>query len=465
MKILILSDDHDTLEASKDLFSSAIQVEVAANRLSARERFIQDHYDLVFFDYCFLQETGKTKEQAFRELREKRPGVRIVVLCQQEQVRETMAIIKAGADSYLTYPIDPLELQNITEQLIQQERRQAELQVLRDSFWSPNFQSLVHTNSPRMTKLYEMVRDVAPTNSTVLLQGETGVGKGVLARLIHHHSSRKENQFVHVHCGAIPDNLVESELFGHEKGAFTGAVRRKLGRFELADKGTIFLDEIATLTPAAQVKLLQVMQDSMFQRVGGESDIHVNVRIIAATNESLKNQVEAGHFRADLFYRLNVFPLELPALRDRVEDLPAIIQLFLDRFRAMGGKNIEGIQPETLQALCQYRWPGNIRELENLVERACILEKSGILSNDSFPLDIFQRLDDQAILPLNLDLPLAEARNRNTENFERQYLKELLVKTKGRIGPAAEQAGISARQLNNLMNKYKLAKEDFKDPQ
>jgi transcriptional regulator with PAS, ATPase and Fis domain len=295
-----------------------------------------------------------------------------------------------------------------------------------------------------------------------MLFGETGTGKGLLARMIHMHSSRFEGPFISVHCGAIPDTLLESELFGHEKGAFTGAVRRKPGKFEMARGGSIFLDEIGTITPSAQVKLLQVLQDATFSRVGGEEVLQTDARIIAATNADLGAMSGRGEFRKDLYYRLNVFPVEIPPLRERIEDIPQIVELFLKKLKQRHEKNIISVHPQVLQAFKTYSWPGNIRELENLMERACILETTNVLTPESFPRALFESGDAQPLLPVQAHLPLAEARRQAIDDFERQYLKELFSRNKGRVNRAAEEAGITTRQLNKLMVKYGIKKELYK---
>jgi transcriptional regulator with GAF, ATPase, and Fis domain len=314
-----------------------------------------------------------------------------------------------------------------------------------------------------MQAVFEKIRSVAPTKSTVLLMGETGTGKGVMARLIHHHSNRQDSQFISVHCGAIPDTLLESELFGHEKGAFTGAVRRKLGKFEIAHGGTIFLDEIGTLTPSAQIKLLQVLQDGTFQRVGGESTIQVNVRVIAATNIDLKKMCDEGLFRKDLYYRLNVFPIEIPPLRERTEDIPHLARCFLTELNRYEPKEILDVHPRVMSAFSSYSWPGNIRELENLIERAYIMETSCELTSGSFPGEIFESETGGApAAPEKALLTLADFRRREVELIERRYLWDLLEGHKGRIKQSAQAAGITTRQLNKLMTKYGIRKEKFK---
>jgi transcriptional regulator with GAF, ATPase, and Fis domain len=267
-----------------------------------------------------------------------------------------------------------------------------------------------------------------------------------------------------VHCGAIPDTLLESELFGHEKGAFTGAIRMKRGKFELARNGTIFLDEIGTISPSAQVKLLQVLQDGTFNRIGGETELKTDARIIAATNADLAAMSEEGVFRKDLFYRLNVFPIDLPPLRERKEDISILSEQFLKKLNEKHGKNLDGFHPQVVGALQRYDWPGNIRELENLLERAYILETSKVLTPENFPAAFFETDSPATLMPIDTGMPIAQARQAAVEDFERQYLKKLFSKTKGKVNLAAKTAGISTRQLNKLMVKHGIRKEKFKPP-
>jgi DNA-binding NtrC family response regulator len=313
-----------------------------------------------------------------------------------------------------------------------------------------------------MQKVYEKIRAAAPTKTTVLLIGETGTGKGILANLIHKHSSRKDKQFIPVHCGAIPDTLLESELFGHEKGAFTGADRRKLGKFEIANGGTIFLDEIGTITPSAQIKLLQILQDQTFQRVGGEIALKADVRIIAATNADLDNMCEEKLFRRDLFYRLNVFPIEVPPLRLRKEDIPHLFNVILNKMNKMHLKQINDINPQVMEAFYNYKWPGNIRELENLIERAYILERTSTLTPENFPNEIFESESHSTVIHADSTSTLSEVREKAVADIEKNYLKNLLADHKGRIKDSAATAGISTRQLHKLMTRYSIRKEDFK---
>jgi DNA-binding NtrC family response regulator len=379
-----------------------------------------------------------------------------------ERIREAVDAVKAGAANYITIPLNTDEVRYVAESIREGVRAQSELDYLRDRFWQSDSLEVVQTRNPAMRDVFEQVRLVAPTKSTVLLSGETGTGKGILAKLIHRHSNRREVQFIGVHCGAIPDTLLESELFGHEKGAFTGAARRKLGKFELAHGGTIFLDEIGTITPAAQIKLLQVLQDRTFQRVGGEALIEADVRIIAASNEDLDRMVEKGLFRSDLYYRLNVFPITLPPLRERREDIPQLTEIFLKQANRFNHRGIHYVHPLVMDAFQRYPWPGNIRELQNLIERACILETSSILTPASFPAELSANETEPTSMPVETRFTLAKVRTLAAEEAEKRYLREVLSRNGGRINRTAETAGITVRQINKLMNKYGMRKEEFR---
>jgi DNA-binding NtrC family response regulator len=377
-------------------------------------------------------------------------------------VREAVKAVKAGAADYLTCPIDSHEVKYVIESIDANILMQSELDYLRDQFWQPSSLAIIQTKSPAMQKVFAKIRSVAPTKSTVLLTGETGTGKGVLASLIHQHSNRRDAKFVSVHCGAIPDTLLESELFGHEKGAFTGADRRKLGKFEIAKGGTIFLDEIGTITPAAQIKLLQVLQDGTYQRVGGEETLHADARVLAASNMDLKEMCDNGQFRKDLYFRLNVFPVEFPSLRERKEDIPHIVEVIIGRLNRLHHKEIRNVHPDVMEAFLNYDWPGNIRELENLIERAYIIETSPILTPAGLPLELFSVESPSAGMGLDSSYTLAEVRRRALEEVEKRYLKELLANKRGKIRESAEVAGITTRQLHKLLTKYGIKKEDFK---
>ncbi|MBI9085809.1 MAG: sigma-54-dependent Fis family transcriptional regulator [Desulfobacterales bacterium] len=411
-----------------------------------------------------LENHGKTLFQdAFRPLWQAQPTLDIVLISPPDRLRETMQAIRAGAASYLTLPVRPEEIRLVSEELVRERHVRSELEYLRDHFWRKDSLETVRTGCAAMGKVLGQVRSVAQTKTSVLLTGETGTGKSRIARLIHLHSHRKDGPFIGVHCGAIPDTLLESELFGHEKGAFTGAVQRKPGKFEIARGGTLFLDEIGTMTPSAQIRLLTVLQEGHITRVGGEVAFPTDVRIIAATNADLAEMVATGSFRKDLFYRLNIFPIEIPPLRQRTEDLADMVETFIEHHNRLNpDKFLHGIHPEALRGLVAYSWPGNIRELENLVERACIIETGDTLTPESFPNMITEGIAAAAAVASTTPSTLADTREKGLAVIERQYLSALLTRNHGKIATSAQEAGISTRQLHNLMQRYRLRKEAFK---
>jgi DNA-binding NtrC family response regulator len=437
--------DHYTLDQA--------ETDAAAVGLYGRRR-----YDLIFIDVALLN----TNPAPLKALTRQFPAAGVIIITTVAELRATVAVLKAGADEYIMSPIAAEEVLYIAQSLREKQMLTSEIDYLRDQFWEVEATDFVRTKSARMQTVLSALKSVAPTDSTVLLSGESGTGKGVLASLIHTHSRRRDNQFISVHCGAIPDTLLESELFGHEKGAFTGAARRQLGKFEIAHKGTLFLDEISTISSAAQIKLLKVLQERKFNRLGSHTVLSVDVRVITATNTDLKRLTQEGRFREDLYYRLNVFPIELPPLRHRREDIPILVDTILKRLNQHYDKGLRAVDPLVLKAFQGYDWPGNIRELENLVQRAYILESGPLLQPESFPAELLGSHDQIAPIHLNPTQTLAEVRRQGVELIERQYLKELLTRNRGRINTSAAEAGISTRQLNKLMHRYQLRKEDFK---
>jgi DNA-binding NtrC family response regulator len=443
---------------------SEYEVEIAATKNRCLEMFQTKSYEFLFIDVELLREekTQNACKVALKPFWHAHPTASIIVMSSQEMIREAVSAVKAGASDYLTYPVVSHEVQHVTQSLYESVITESELDYLRDRFWEGDSLEIVRTQSPEMKTLFDKVRSVSPTKSTVLIVGETGTGKSVLASLIHRHSDRRDGPFISVHCGAIPDTLLESELFGHEKGAFTGAVRRRLGRFEIAQGGTIFLDEVGTITPSAQVKLLEILQASTFNRVGGEEAIEADVRVIAATNTNLLKMCDEGQFRKDLYYRLNVFPIQIPPLRERLEDINHIVEVILRKLNKFHPKEISDVHADVIEAFRSYSWPGNIRELENLLERAYILENSSVLSPESFPGELFSA-ESFPRVELDVSQTLAEARRRGIEQLERRYLKELLARNKGRIKASASVAGVSTRQLHKLLTKHGIKKEAYKN--
>jgi DNA-binding NtrC family response regulator len=463
--ILVVSSKSELFQTIQSALQADYMVDFKTSIESALEILKKKCSDLIFIDldlFSFSISVNDRKKvvEPFWKLY---PSLKIVVMAPKDKAHEAVRAVKAGAHDYLTCPIDPAAVKLVVDSMVVNIIRDSELEFLRSQFWSLESQGIVRTRNNQMLQVLDKIRIVSPTKTTVLLTGESGTGKSLMARIIHSHSNRADTQFISVHCGSIPDSLVESELFGHEKGAFTGADRRKLGKFEIASKGSIFLDEIGTITPALQIKLLQVLQDGTFSRVGGELPLETDVRVIAATNSDLGKMVEEGRFRKDLFYRVNVFPIEIPPLRNRPEDIDSLVEGILNRLNKELSKNIHEVHPQVMDALKQYPWPGNIRELENVIERAYLLEISGKLMPENFPAEFFKSdLLQTVLLPMDTGGSLSEARQRAIEDFERQYLKELISRNKGKINKSAQEAGIGTRQLHKLMLKYGIRKEAFK---
>ena len=464
--MLVGTNNTDALRAVKDVMGRGYRVDEARDAGACLELFRRKRYEFTFLDISFLRVSPNQGRQAFdlafQPFRHAFPAALIVVLSPPSSIREAVMAVKAGADGYLCYPIDPDEVAYLTEDLQEWQKIESELRYLREKQWRDDADLVEQTRSPLMTDMLEKIRLVAPTRTTVLLTGETGTGKGLLARLIHRRSSRSDGPFISVHCGAIPENLIESELFGHEKGAFTGAIRRKLGQFQIADGGTIFLDEIGTISPMLQVKLLQVLQEGRFTRLGGESSIDADVRIVAASNMDLRQLCQQGVFRLDLYYRLSGFVIELPPLRYRLEDVPLLVDLFIANHNRSNQGEIAGLAPGVLNALKKYAWPGNIRELENLIERACILADAPILAAAAFPRELFEPDTVGPAAPASEIPNLAEIKHRAQDEAEARYLDEIMTLSQGRMIRAASLAGVTTRHLRNLLKRHGLEKERYR---
>jgi transcriptional regulator with GAF, ATPase, and Fis domain len=321
----------------------------------------------------------------------------------------------------------------------------------------------VLSKNPRMHAAFELIANVAHTTTTVLIEGETGTGKEQIARALHQASTGRNGPLVAVNCAALPENLLESELFGHEKGAFTSAISSRKGRFEIADGGTIFLDEVGDVPAAMQAKLLRVLQERRFERVGGQQSIEVDVRVIAATNRSLQKLVRDGKFREDLYYRLNVVKIDLPPLRERPEDIPLLGQHFTEKY-SPPGKPPKQISPEAMEVLLNYHWPGNIRELENAIERACVTSRDNTLRVENLPQELLAP-PPRAKSPFSVDLdrPLPDLLQEVTARVERQYIQKALKKARGNVGRCAQICGLSRRSISAKIAEYKLEKSEFKE--
>jgi len=405
----------------------------------------------------------------------------VAVITESQDPLHHARLLGIGFDMVLHAGLPEKELINALESVLHK-RQEAASEFLSDRQTMPLAQpqfSDFASESPAMQEFMRVVHRIVNSDTSLLIGGETGVGKERLARAIHAEGPRSDGPFVPVNCGALAESLLESELFGHEQGSFTGATRARRGCFELAHGGTIFLDEIGEMPTHLQVKLLRVLQDHEILRVGGEKSLEVDVRVIAASNRNLHDEVQSGGFRRDLYYRLSVISLEVPPLRQRREDIPKLAQNYVDYFRARIGHDIAAIEPEAISALCQYPWPGNVRELMNVIERAILLCNGPRISINDLPANIAEetgltRLSagifggrDITIPPELLTKPLKQFRAEIIRNLEIAYIKALLTRTAGRVGKTAELAGIEPRSLYEKMKKYELQKEDFRgsDPE
>ncbi len=381
-------------------------------------------------------------------IRRRRGSLPVILLTAHGTIGSAVEALKQGAFDYLTKPFDPDEVQQVVEKAVRtSELQQSEASLEPDE----DPQKLLLGESRALREVKRMIERVAPTTATVLITGETGTGKDLVAQSLHLQSDRREQPFVKINCAAIPESLLESELFGHEKGAFTGATRRKPGRFELADGGTLFLDEIGEMPRSAQPKLLRAIQDGRFYRVGGTHTIDVDVRLAAATNRDLEQDVRDGRFREDLFYRLKVVPIHMPALRERREDIAPLAQFFVERFARKLSRNVAGVDPAALAALHAHAWPGNIRELENVIERAVLLSDGSTITVSDLP----EGVEPERAGPASLREQVRDA----TRQLERRAIVEALDATHGNVTHAAEHLGLSRRGLQLKMRELEISRD------
>jgi DNA-binding NtrC family response regulator len=374
----------------------------------------------------------------------------VVILTAQGTVETAVEAIKDGAYDYLTKPVDPQRLQILLAKAVERQETRREVQQLRRQLRDQGSFGRIIGNTPAIRKLYRTIEQAAPTGASVLIWGESGTGKELVAQTIHQLSERGQQPYVAINCAAIPETLLESEIFGHEKGAFTGAVERRLGCFELAHQGTLFLDEIAEMVPVTQVKLLRVLQERTFRRLGGRTEQSVDVRIIAATNVNPLEAVQSGKLREDLYYRLNVFSIELPPLRDRRADIPLLTQAFLTEFSAHNGRPAKAVSQTALQQLERYHWPGNIRELRNVIERATILAPGEFIEADHLPPELTAA---SGVSRASASITLSAG--TTVDDAEMKLIDITLQHTGQNKTRAAELLGISLKTLHNKLNRVK----------
>ena len=444
-KILIVEDEKNFLEVLEFYFKEkGFDVDTAATGEEALEKV--KNADVIVSDIKLPGEIDGI--EILEKVKEEYPEIPVILITAYASVKDAVRALKIGAEDYIIKPFDLEKLEIVVKKALEANSLRREVEALRRELESIYEEKRFVTKSPGMKKVVDVVKRVAPQDVNVLIIGESGTGKSLLARIIHDLSPRKRRSFVSLNCAAIPESLLESELFGYEKGAFTGAYSRKRGIFELAQGGTIFLDEISSMSPMMQVKLLNAIQERRIRRIGGETEIEVDVRIITATNKNIEELVNRGEFREDLFYRLDVVRIEIPPLRERKEDIPLLAQHFADIYSEKFGKKIVGIDKKAMKLLENYNWPGNVRELENVIERAVALEDGEYITVNSLPSKIVEWEYKEIEKGFSLE--------KYIDDEIKKYLKTAYHKAGGDKKKAAELLGISYRSFRYYWKKYNL---------
>jgi two-component system response regulator AtoC len=451
-RVLLVEDDRNTLEGLAEILTmEKYEVVKAPDGHSAIRELRGGSFHVMLTDLLLPDYDGlELANQAWNG----QPELMVVMMTAFGSVKHAVSAMKKGIYDYLTKPIDIDELLIVLSKAIQEQKLRQDYISLKDKIEEKYQYDNIIGSSGKMQEVFRKVAKIANSDATILVRGESGTGKELIARLIHYNSARKHKDLMEINCSSIPETLLESELFGHEKGAFTGAHRMMKGRFETADGGTIFLDEIGDLSPAVQVKLLRFLQEKRFNRVGGTSFISVDVRLIAATNVELEKAMNEGKFREDLYYRLNVIPIFLPALRERREDIGPLIEHFIEKFASKNSKKINGISQEALHTCMAYDWPGNVRELENAIENAVVLSESEII----LPEDLPSYIQVQA---KTKNLPIKQSADglnykEQLEFAEKMIINKALEDSKGNRTHAAKRLGFSIRTMRNKVKKYGL---------
>jgi two-component system response regulator HydG len=458
-RILVVDDKENILKLFARILGDAYEVTSAADGGRAISLIGGQEFDVIVTD---LRMPGADGFEVLRAAKARAPETEVIMMTAYATVQDAVSAMKQGAYDYLQKPFDPDDASLVVARALERKRLRAQTETLRRELEGVySFHNLVGKSAP-MKDVYQLLGQASKLDITVLLNGETGTGKELAARAIHYHSERKERRFVPVNCGALPAELVESELFGHAKGAFTGAVGAKPGLFEEAEGGTLFLDEIGELPLPVQVKLNRALQEKEIRRVGDNRSTQVNVRVIAATHRDLKAEAAAGRFREDLYYRLNVFPVVLPALRDRREDIPLLATHFLEKHAGALRKEISGFEADALRALTGYPWPGNVRELENAVERAVAVAKSAKIELRDLPPDVKGTQEGAIPGEVLAKMPYREAVDLARDRVSRDYLTVLMREHEGNVTHAAQRAGMERESLHRLLKRYAIRSDDFK---
>ena len=461
-KVLVVDDKENMLKLFTRILADGYEVTTASDGARALALIASEPFDVVVTDIRMPSADGF---EVLKAVKARSAATEVVMMTGHGTVGDAVRAMKMGAYDYLQKPFDPDAAALTIARASEHKRLKDETATLRRELEGTfSFHNLVG-KSPSMLEVYRLLEQAASLDITVLLGGETGTGKELAARAVHYHSERKQKRFVPVNCGALPPDLIESELFGHAKGSFTGAAGAKAGLFEEAHAGTIFLDEVGELPLATQVKLNRALQEKEIRRVGDNSAIKIDVRVIAATHRDLKAEAAAGRFREDLYYRLNVFPIRMPALRERVEDIPLLAAHFLEKHVRAFRRDVSGFEPEALRLLTSHSWPGNVRELENAVERAVAVARGALISGDDLPRDL---VSDTAVgVPsaalVDASQPLREVVDHARERVTQEYLSALMREFKGNVTRAAARAGMERESLHRLLKKYGIRSDDFRE--
>ncbi len=445
-KLLLVDDDKNTVNGLKEiLLQDGYDTSCSLTGHDALNLIERERFDIVITDMRLPDIAGFS---IIEEVKKKDINTAVVMITGYSSIQSAVDAVKKGADDYLTKPINMDELELTLSRILERQKlilQNKELKQKLDERY--NFSELIG-NAPEMQLIFKTIAEIAPTDAAVLIYGETGTGKELIANAIHYNSNRKDKPLVALHCASLSEGVLESELFGHEKGAFTGAINQRRGRFELADGGSLFLDEIGEMSQYVQVKLLRVLESGSFERVGGEKTLKSDVRIIAATNKDLEKEVKGGRFRKDLYYRLNVINLRLPSLRERRDDIALLTDYFLIKYSQKNKKNIKGFLPQTLRILSNYRWPGNVRELENIIERAVVLSRTEFIEPYNLPSNINQctKKTRDEIVPIPLGTTLKEA--------EKKIILETLQANNNSKSKTAKILGISTRKIEYKLKEW-----------
>jgi DNA-binding NtrC family response regulator len=462
--ILIIDDEQDMLALMKRIISdkTSHEVDVVDNPVKVTGLLKQKNYDVILTDLKMPEKSGI---QILEEVKQESPGTAVIIMTAYGTIDSAIDATRKGAFDYITKPFRKERILHIIEQAINWQRLQKEnIDLRRKLEEKSGFPALIGSSAP-MRSLLNQLEKVAKTSATVLITGESGTGKELVARALHSHSLRKDQQFIPIDCSTIPESIIESELFGHVRGAFTGAIKDKRGLVQEADNGTLFLDEIGDLNLSMQVKLLRLIQEGQYKAVGSNTIRGVDIRFLAATNQKLDQKIRKGEFREDLFYRLNVINIRLPSLRERRDDIPVLASHFLERYKKQYEKDIKCISPELMDYFMAKDWAGNVRELENVIERGVIMGSGDVLDLSGIGVQESTSAADQACLPSSADIfsmTFKEAKDRLLEKFQSEYISKVLTRNDGNVSQAARESGLKRQYLHRLMREINIDSRSFR---